>query len=142
MIEKFVLNERVKMLFSHFLKSDLNPTRYLNFESILLNNNQDPDENLTENFKNCSYFTPNELKESLKNVPHKIFSIISFNIRSMKKNFEEFRDFITNLNLEFSVICFTETWCLDDPRNESLFKLNNYTSLHQALDYFIVVLKY
>ena len=30
MIEKFVLNERVKMLFSHFLKSDLNPTRYLN----------------------------------------------------------------------------------------------------------------
>ena len=103
-----------------------------NFESILLNNNQDPDENLTENFKNCSYFTPNELKESLKDVPYKNFSIISFNIRSMKKNFEEFRDFITNLNYEFSVICLTETWCLDDPRNESLFKLNNYTSLHQA----------
>ena len=32
-----------------------------NFESILLKYNQDLDENLTENFKNCSYFTPNEL---------------------------------------------------------------------------------
>ena len=50
----------------------------------------------------------------------------------MKKNFDEFRDFITNLNYEFSVICLTKTWCLDDPRNESLFKLNNYRSLHQA----------
>ena len=103
-----------------------------NFESILLNNNQDPDENLTENFKNCSYFTPNELKDSLEKTPLNNFSIISFNIRSMKKNFEEFRDFLTNLNYEFSVISLTETWCLDDPRNETLFKLNNYTSLYQA----------
>ena len=103
-----------------------------NFESILLNNNQDPDENLTENFKNCSYFTSNELKHSLEKIPHKNFSIISFNIRSMKKNFEEFRNFLNNLNYEFSVISLTETWCLDDPRNESLFKLNNYTSLYQA----------
>ena len=105
-----------------------------NFESILLNKNQDPDENLFQNFKSCSYFNPTELKASLENIPdrNKSFSIISFNIRSMKKNFEEFRDFITELNYEFSVISLTETWCLDDPRNESLFKLNNYTSVHQA----------
>ena len=50
----------------------------------------------------------------------------------MKKNFEEFSDFITSLNYDFSIISLTETWCLDDPRNESLFKLNNYTSLHQT----------
>ena len=50
----------------------------------------------------------------------------------MKKNFEEFRDFLTNLNYEFSVISLTETWCLDDPRNDGLFKLKNYTSLFQA----------
>ena len=50
----------------------------------------------------------------------------------MKKNFEEFRDFIYKLDHEFSIISLTETWCLDDPRNESLFKLNNYTSIHQA----------
>ena len=50
----------------------------------------------------------------------------------MKKNFDEFKDFINSLNYNFSVITLTETWCLDDPRNESLFKLKNYTSLHQA----------
>ena len=50
----------------------------------------------------------------------------------MKKNFGEFKDFITNLNCDFSIISLTETWCLDDPRNESIFKLNNYTSIFQA----------
>ena len=50
----------------------------------------------------------------------------------MKKNFGEFKDFIADLNYDFSIISLTETWCLDDPRNESLFKLNNYTSIFQA----------
>ena len=27
-----------------------------------LNNNQDPDENLSNHFNNCSYFSPDELK--------------------------------------------------------------------------------
>ena len=105
-----------------------------NCESILPNNNQDPDENIFESFNDCSYFTPNELKVTLdKNISkQKSFSIISLNIRSMNKNFEEFRSFITELNYEFSVITLSETWCLDDPRNESLYKLNNYTSIHQA----------
>ena len=103
-------------------------------ESILLNKSQDPDENLFENFKSCSYFSPNDLKTTLEQSPfkNKSLSFISFNIRSMNKNFEEFRNFLNELNYEFSVISLTETWCLDDPRNESLFKLNNYTSLHQA----------
>ena len=38
------------------------------FESILLNNKQDPDENFYENFRNSSYFTPNELKVSLEKI--------------------------------------------------------------------------
>ena len=116
---------------SQFENLNFNP---FNFESILLNNNQDPDENLSESFKNCSYFTPNEIKVSLQKIPdaNKSFSVISFNIRSMNKNFVEFRDFIAELNYEFSIISLTETWCLDDPRNESLFKLNNYTSIFQA----------
>ena len=81
-----------------------------NFESILLNNNQDPDENLTENFNNCSYFTPDELKNSIEMIPLKGFSIIR--------------------NHDFSVISLIETWFLDDPRNETLYKLDNYTSIH------------
>ena len=105
-----------------------------NFESILLNNNQDPDKNLYGSFQNSSFYTPNELSTLLENVPKKntSFSIISFNIRSMKKNFEEFKNFISNFNYEFSIISLTETWCLDDQRNESIFKLKNYKSIHQA----------
>ena len=110
-------NELVPMAIeenSLFKNLSFNP---FNFESILLNNNQDPDENLTENFNNCYYFTPDELKNSITNIPLKSFSVISFNIRSMKKNFQEFKDFIISLNHEFSIISLTETWCLDDPRN-------------------------
>ena len=105
-----------------------------NFDSILLNKDQDPDENLFESFKDCSYSTPSELKVLLEKIPtrNQHFSVISFNIRSLKKNFEEFKDFITDLEYEFSVISLSETWCLDDPRNESLYKLNNYTCVHQA----------
>ena len=104
------------------------------FESILPNTNQDPDENLINDFKSSSYSSPSELKNILESLPLKTksFSIISFNIRSMKNNFEEFRDFIHDLSYDFSVISLTETWCLDDPRNESLYKLNNYASVHQA----------
>ena len=116
---------------SLFENQKFNP---FNFESILFNKNQDPDENLFENVKDCSYFTPNDLKVSLEEIPNenKSFSILNFNIRSMRKNFEEFRNFIYKLDFEFSIISLTETWCLDDPRNESLFKLNNYTSIHQS----------
>ena len=49
----------------------------------------------------------------------------------MSKNFENFKDFLSDLNYDFSVITLTETWCLDDPRNESLYKLENYSSVHQ-----------
>ena len=58
---------------SLFQNLSFNP---FNFESILLNNNQDPDENLTENFNNCSYFTPDELKNSIEMIPLKGFSFI------------------------------------------------------------------
>ena len=105
-----------------------------NFDSILLNKGHDPDENLSESFEDCSYSTPSELKVLLEKLPtrNQHFSVISFNIRSLKKNFEEFKDFITDLEYKFSVISLSETWCLDDPRNESLYKLNNYTCVHQA----------
>ena len=48
----------------------------------------------------------------------------------MKKNFEEFSNFINELNYEFSVISLTETWCLDDPKNKSIFKLNSYLPVY------------
>ena len=54
------------------------------------------------------------------------------NIRSLKKNFDSFRLFLSSLNFEFSIICFSET-CLDDSalECESLYKLLHKNSVHQ-----------
>ena len=54
------------------------------------------------------------------------------NIRSIKKNFENFKLLLKYINFTFSVICFSETW-LDDLSitRESLYELPNYTSDHQ-----------
>ena len=42
---------------------------------------------------------------------------------------------LLNLSIKSLKELFTslgETWCLDDPRNETLYKLDNYTSIHQT----------
>ena len=54
------------------------------------------------------------------------------NVRSLNKNFESLKELLTAVKFEFKVICFTETWCTDDPRNETLFNLENYTSINQV----------
>ena len=58
------------------------------------------------------------------------FSILHLNIRSIKKNFENFKLFLSFLDFSFSVICFSETW-FDDLDN-SVYDLPNYISKHQV----------
>ena len=38
------------------------------------------------------------------------FSMLSFNIRSLHSKYEEFKDFVSNLNNRFSIICLQEIW--------------------------------
>ena len=54
------------------------------------------------------------------------------NVRDLSKNFEPLKELLTTIKFEFKVICFTETWRTDDPRNETLFNLENYTSINQV----------
>ena len=60
-----------------------------------------------------------------------MFSILHLNIRSLKKNFDSFKLFLSGLNFEFSIICFSETW-LDESAlaYESLYKLPHYNRVH------------
>ena len=58
--------------------------------------------------------------------------MLHLNVRSLKKNFESLKGILTTIKFEFKVICLTETWCPDDPRNETLFNLENYTSINQV----------
>ena len=50
-----------------------------------------------------------EVKCSLKGFDPSAFSVLHLNIRSMKKNFENFKEFLKNLSVSFSDICLSET---------------------------------
>ena len=39
--------------------------------------------------------------------------------------------FLSNLNLSFSIICFSETWLNDSNVDNSNYELPNYISVHQ-----------
>ena len=58
-------------------------------------------------------------------------SILHLNIKSIKKNLKTFKNFLSTLNYNFSIICFSETW-LDETNNEnSNYELPGYYSIHQ-----------
>ena len=61
------------------------------------------------------------------------FSILHLNIRSIKKNFENFKLFLSSFSFDYSIICLSETW-LDDSflESQSLYELPNYKSVHQV----------
>ena len=112
----------------------------LNFENItfnpfrstdiLLNNDNDPDTNFfdSNDFENISkYLNPNEAYEELKTANSDDFSIIHLNIRSMNKNFDDFKLFLQSLKFQFKVICLSETWAENCIMNYSRFQISDYT---------------
>ena len=79
-----------------------------------MNNECDPDVNFYQNNSSnveANYFLLTEVKSSFASFDPNSFSVLHFNIRNMKKNFENFREFLKNLSVSFSAICLSETWC-------------------------------
>ena len=57
--------------------------------------------------------------------------MIPLNISSAKKNFENFKDFLSQTGSSFKVLCLTKTW-FDDKNSESLlYQLPQFTAIHQ-----------
>ena len=58
------------------------------------------------------------------------------NIRSIKRNFENFKLFLSTLSFDFSIICFSDTW-LDKSSlvSQSLHELPHYESIYQIRNY-------
>ena len=86
---------------------------------ILLDNAYDPDLNFfSKNVKNLDtvYVLPEDFHDSLEKTVTSYFSVFHLYIRSMKKNFESFKTFLSPLDFTFSIIRFSETWC-DDSDN-------------------------
>ena len=97
--------------------------------------NQDPDVNFSlDNIPclNTEYFSPSDVKIGFSKFEcPDTFSLLDLNIRSLRKNFEDFKE-LKALNLKFSIVCFSETWADDNKlENDSLIQLPGYNVLHQ-----------
>ena len=78
-------------------------------EHSTINPELDPDTNFFESISSLDtkYFTVNETKTFVSNVDSEFFTVLHLNIRSMKKNFEIFQEFIKYLKFNFSAICLS-----------------------------------
>ena len=122
----------------------------LNFESLKFNPFDSSEEILTDksfdpdlNFFNSNignldtpYISHEEHKNLNENGSADTLSILHLNIRSIKKNFENFKLFVSSSSFDFSIICFSETW-LDESSltSQSLYELPHYKSIHQIRNY-------
>ena len=72
--------------------------------------NIDPDFKivLDNNTMNCKYFTEMEF-HNFFTTPYN-FSLFNLNIRSLSKNVVNLQHFLEGININFSVLSFTETW--------------------------------
>ena len=113
-----------------------------NFESMSFNsfsnnnnfsdNNQDHDVNFflySILSLNTKYFLPADVKIGLSKFESPdTFSGLHLNIRSLRKNFEHFKELYKTLNLKFIIVCFLETWADDNKlENDSLIQLQSWT---------------
>ena len=101
-------------------------------DDILLDSTCDTDLNFFNKYvKNfgTKYLSPEDFKDFIERPVTNLFSILHLNIRSIKKNFDNFKKILCSLDFTFSVICFSETW--PDKLDSFTYNLLNYTSIHQ-----------
>lgn len=106
-----------------------------NSAQILLNDSVDPESNMlsSEDYKNVDtqYVSPQEAYQDLQTTESETFSMLHLNIRSLNKNFEDFKLFLFSLKHEFKVICLSETWAKDHIIANTQFHIPNYSVIHQ-----------
>ena len=99
------------------------------FESkdVLLDDSSDHDKNIFDNIQavNTQYYLLSELLSlsGKARINSEHFSMIHLNIRSAKKNFEKFKDFLSQTGSFFKVLSLTETWFDDRTSESSLYQL-------------------
>ena len=113
-----------------------NPLEIIDDEKNSCLFDSDPDlqyfNQLSNNALNCDYFFEdnfNKRCQALK-VDDDNFSICHLNTRSIPKNFDNLRDYLSNLSINFSIIAISETWLNSDTCN--LYDLPGYNSVHNV----------
>jgi exonuclease III len=84
------------------------------------------DDNSENNFINCLQLTSESFNSNLGKLPKKYYSILNWNIRSLRKHFNEFYNFLGSLNCKFSIIALTETWLSSN--EVQFYNLPNYNT--------------
>ena len=115
-----------------FSLDNLNNSPSFNFFNSLSNSELYNDENYDDSpYSNldvsCKYYDEIQFTSKFQNV--KNFSFLSLNIQSLPAKFNEFQEFINNLqvnNCHPDILLLQETWQISDPLH---FPLNNYNPL-------------
>ena len=81
-------------------------------QNIWSDENNDPDINFfnekSETVKS-SYYNMDKFNSSSQNLLKNSFSVLHINIRSMNKTFEKFREYLSHVKGNLSIIALTET---------------------------------
>ena len=107
----------------------LNVEKFIYQSSFKGNQNEfdrdiNPDVNLEVKDKdNCKYYTTDQFNQH--KFSSKDFSIINYNARSLKSNFNKIKEHLSELILDFDIITIVETW-FDDKDDISDFVLDGY----------------
>ena len=94
-------------------------------DESFINNENDPHVNFYNDIftLDTHYLAPDKFQRNFKPFQQSLF-ILHLNIRSIKKIF-------FYLSLNFSIVCFSETWANDININKNSFQLRNYNTEHQ-----------
>ena len=91
----------------HFEKQVFNP---FDFQKVLIDEGNDPDINFFNDKSetvDTPYFSVDELNSLSDKLLKNSFSILHINIRSLNKNFEKLREYLSLLKRDFSVVALT-----------------------------------
>ena len=95
-----------------------------------------PELNLSEDDEiprvNCTYVTPDSFKTEATDSFYGSFSLLSFNIRSCRKNFASFVTFLCGLMFKFSLLVLVETWLTEG--SDCAFDIAGYKQINLYRD--------
>ena len=89
----------------------------------------DPDINYYCNTRDCRFYAHDELNSD--NYASGSLYIMNFNIRSVSKNIDEFKIFMSSSAIKFSIIALTETWLND---GDEFLNYDGYDAFHSIRD--------
>ena len=80
-------------------------------ENVLVNNTNDPGENIFNNISQIGpvFYAVEEAATSFKKFNDKMYSVLQLTARNLSKNFESIKKLLTAIKIAYKVICLTET---------------------------------